>query len=70
MREGIEWTHIDYFNNAVICELIEAKNGLLATMDDACLRPGQVCPLLLVAPDFFYIEKLIIYLLYLFGSLS
>ena len=43
MREGIEWTHIEFFNNAVICELIEGKNGLLAVLDDACLRPGQVC---------------------------
>ena len=22
--QGIEWIHIDYFNNAVICELIDA----------------------------------------------
>lgn len=42
VREGIEWTHIDYFNNVVVCELIEGKNGLIATLDDACLRPGQV----------------------------
>lgn len=42
VREGIEWTHIDFFNNAVICELIEGKNGLLAVLDDACLRPGQI----------------------------
>ena len=25
VREGIPWTHVDYFDNAVICELIEAK---------------------------------------------
>ncbi|KAL5509430.1 hypothetical protein EMCRGX_G004803 [Ephydatia muelleri] len=41
-REGIEWTHIDYFNNAVICELIEhPKQGILAYLDDECLRPGE-----------------------------
>eukprot|EP00731_Ephydatia_muelleri_P013412 Em0007g722a len=39
---GIEWTHIDYFNNAVICELIEhPKQGILAYLDDECLRPGE-----------------------------
>ena len=43
VREGIAWTHIDYFNNEVICELIEANSGgLLAILDDACLRPGNV----------------------------
>ena len=41
-REGIQWTHIDYFNNAVICELIEhPKQGILAYLDDECLRPGE-----------------------------
>jgi myosin-1 len=29
VREGIPWTHVDYFDNAVICELIEAKGRLL-----------------------------------------
>ena len=43
VREGIEWTNIEYFNNAVICDLIESKNGILAVLDDACLRPGKVC---------------------------
>ena len=25
MREGIEWKEVKYFNNKVVCELIEAK---------------------------------------------
>uniref|UniRef100_A0A3Q3JYN9 Myosin IB n=1 Tax=Monopterus albus TaxID=43700 RepID=A0A3Q3JYN9_MONAL len=43
VREGIEWTNIEYFNNAVICDLIENnKNGILAMLDEECLRPGTV----------------------------
>nr|XP_006825386.1 PREDICTED: unconventional myosin-Ib-like [Saccoglossus kowalevskii] len=43
VQEGIEWTHIEYFNNAVICDLIEKNNkGILAMLDDECLRPGTV----------------------------
>ncbi len=43
-REGIEWTEIKYFNNKVICDLIEMpppkpgqadKAGLLALLDEA-----------------------------------
>lgn len=25
--QGIEWTAIDYFNNAIICELVEKVSG-------------------------------------------
>jgi myosin-1 len=25
VREGIKWTPIKYFNNAIVCELIEGK---------------------------------------------
>uniref|UniRef100_A0A8C9SL40 Myosin IB n=1 Tax=Scleropages formosus TaxID=113540 RepID=A0A8C9SL40_SCLFO len=43
IREGIEWKNIEYFNNAVICDLIENNNkGILAMLDDECLRPGTV----------------------------
>ncbi|XP_053352181.1 unconventional myosin-Ib isoform X3 [Clarias gariepinus] len=43
VREGIEWTNIEYFNNAIICDLIENnKNGILAMLDEECLRPGTV----------------------------
>ncbi|XP_019945473.1 unconventional myosin-Ib isoform X5 [Paralichthys olivaceus] len=43
IREDIEWTNIEYFNNAIICDLIENnKNGILAMLDEECLRPGTV----------------------------
>ncbi|XP_052004979.1 unconventional myosin-Ib-like isoform X3 [Xyrauchen texanus] len=43
VREGIEWTNINYFNNAIICHLIENnKTGILAMLDEECLRPGTV----------------------------
>lgn len=45
-REGIPWSHIDYFNNNVICDLIDAKNrGIYALLDEECLRPGDVSDL-------------------------
>ncbi|KAG8177886.1 hypothetical protein JTE90_001718 [Oedothorax gibbosus] len=46
IKEGIQWEHIDYFNNAVICDLIEKvkqnSHGILALLDEECLRPGPV----------------------------
>ncbi|XP_034418130.1 unconventional myosin-Ib isoform X3 [Cyclopterus lumpus] len=43
IREGIEWTNIEYFNNAIICDLIENhQSGILAMLDEECLRPGTV----------------------------
>ncbi|XP_047136669.1 unconventional myosin-Ia isoform X1 [Hydra vulgaris] len=43
VREGIEWINIDYFNNAIICELIDApKVGMLAYLDEQCLLPGNI----------------------------
>lgn len=43
INEGIEWVNVEYFNNAVICELIEKNNcGILAMLDEECLRPGEV----------------------------
>ncbi|XP_065183961.1 unconventional myosin-Ia-like [Sycon ciliatum] len=42
-REGVKWEHIDYFNNVVVCDLIEKPNtGVLSILDDECLRPGEV----------------------------
>lgn len=42
-REGIEWQHIEYFNNKVIVDLIEAQHkGVLAILDEACLSVGKV----------------------------
>ncbi|KAK2191130.1 hypothetical protein NP493_59g02001 [Ridgeia piscesae] len=42
-REGIQWEHVDYFNNKVICDLVEAQHtGVLAILDEACLNVGKV----------------------------
>ncbi|XP_034098649.1 unconventional myosin ID isoform X1 [Drosophila nasuta] len=42
-REGIEWTNIDYFNNKIICDLVEQPHkGIIAIMDEACLSVGNV----------------------------
>ncbi|XP_012509789.1 PREDICTED: unconventional myosin-Ia isoform X2 [Propithecus coquereli] len=42
-REGIPWTEVDYFDNGVICNLIEHnQQGILAMLDEECLRPGVV----------------------------
>lgn len=41
-REGIQWEPVEYFNNKVICDLIEAKPvGIVAVLDEECLRPGD-----------------------------
>nr|WEL12766.1 myosin class I B [Halisarca dujardinii] len=43
MREGIQWEPVEYFNNKVICDLVEEKHkGIIAILDDECLRPGDV----------------------------
>ncbi|XP_045027352.1 unconventional myosin-If isoform X1 [Daphnia magna] len=38
VQEGIKWTPIDYFNNQIVCELIEGRRppGVLAILDDVC----------------------------------
>ncbi|XP_041036145.1 unconventional myosin-Ib-like isoform X2 [Carcharodon carcharias] len=52
VREGIKWTQIKYFDNASICDLIEnGKKGILAMLDEECLRPGTVT-------EFTFLKKL------------
>ncbi|KAK5975301.1 Myosin motor domain-containing protein, partial [Trichostrongylus colubriformis] len=42
-REGIKWSKIDYFNNKIICDLVEMpRTGILSTLDDACASVGNV----------------------------
>lgn len=42
-REGIEWTHVQYFNNQIICELVEQPHrGIIAIVDEACLTVGRM----------------------------
>ncbi|NXD72372.1 MYO1A protein, partial [Eolophus roseicapillus] len=43
VREGIQWTPVEFFDNSIICNLIEnSKSGILAMLDEECLRPGVV----------------------------
>ncbi|XP_035688494.1 unconventional myosin-Id-like isoform X2 [Branchiostoma floridae] len=42
-REGITWTNIDYFNNKIICDLVEQQHkGIIAILDEACLSVGNI----------------------------
>ncbi|XP_053405072.1 unconventional myosin-Ie-like [Mercenaria mercenaria] len=38
VQEGIKWTPIDYFNNKIVCDVIEMKNppGIMCVLDDVC----------------------------------
>ena len=38
VQEGIKWKPIDYFNNKIVCELIESKQppGIMSNLDDVC----------------------------------
>lgn len=38
MREQIKWTPIKYFNNKIVCDLIEERRppGIFAALNDAC----------------------------------
>ncbi|XP_066514057.1 unconventional myosin-Ic isoform X2 [Hoplias malabaricus] len=50
--EGIGWETVEYFNNKIICDLVEEKfKGIIAILDEECLRPGD-------ASDITFLEKL------------
>ncbi|XP_013379437.1 unconventional myosin-Ie [Lingula anatina] len=38
IQEGIKWNSIDYFNNKIVCDLIESKSppGIMCVLDDVC----------------------------------
>ncbi|KAK1794948.1 hypothetical protein P4O66_010138, partial [Electrophorus voltai] len=39
VQEGIKWTPIEYFNNKVVCDLMESKMnpvGIMSILDDVC----------------------------------
>jgi len=41
-NEGIKWENIDYFNNQIICDLIENKtSSVIALLNEECIRPGE-----------------------------
>lgn len=49
-REGIEWENVVYFDNRIICQLIEERHlGIISIMDEECLRPGEATDLTLLA---------------------
>lgn len=42
-QEGIEWQTVEFFNNQVICDLVERPHqGVFAIMDEACLNVGKI----------------------------
>ncbi|CAG5878778.1 unnamed protein product [Menidia menidia] len=50
--EGIAWETVKYFDNKIICDLIEEKHrGMISILDEECLRPGEAC-------DVSFLEKL------------
>lgn len=45
-REGIEWEPVSYFDNKIICDLIEERHkGIISIMDEECLLPGEASDL-------------------------
>jgi len=38
VQEGIRWQNIDYFNNQIVCDLIEGKRppGVFCILNDVC----------------------------------
>ncbi|XP_058853990.1 unconventional myosin-Ic isoform X2 [Acipenser ruthenus] len=50
--EGITWEPVQFFNNKIICDLVEEKfKGIISILDEECLRPGD-------ASDLTFLEKL------------
>ncbi|XP_042890951.1 unconventional myosin IC-like [Penaeus japonicus] len=45
-REGIEWEPVKFFDNKIICDLVEEKHkGIISLLDEECLRPGDATDL-------------------------
>jgi len=41
-REGIQWEDVQFFDNAIICLMIDMpQKGMIAILDEECLRPGK-----------------------------
>jgi len=42
IAEGVQWDPIDYFNNKIICDLIDQKRvGIVATLEEESIKPGE-----------------------------
>lgn len=41
-NEGIEWVPVEFFNNKIICDMMEQKHsGIVSVLDNECLLPGN-----------------------------
>uniref|UniRef100_A0AAY5F5X5 Myosin motor domain-containing protein n=1 Tax=Electrophorus electricus TaxID=8005 RepID=A0AAY5F5X5_ELEEL len=50
--EGIEWEPVQFFNNKIICDLVDEKHrGIISVLDEECMRPGD-------STDLTFLEKL------------
>ncbi|KAK1884380.1 Unconventional myosin-Ih [Dissostichus eleginoides] len=50
--EVFNWESVPFFNNKIICDLVEEKHrGIISLMDEECLRPGE-------ATDLTFLEKM------------
>ncbi|XP_036791447.1 unconventional myosin-Ih isoform X3 [Oncorhynchus mykiss] len=50
--ENIGWEPVQFFNNKIICDLVEEKHrGIISVLDEECLRPGE-------ATDLTFLERL------------
>lgn len=37
-----QWVPVEYFNNKIICDLVEERHrGIIDILDEECLRPGE-----------------------------
>ncbi|KAK1899490.1 Unconventional myosin-Ic [Dissostichus eleginoides] len=51
-HNSAHWEPVQYFNNKIICDLVEEKfKGIISILDEECLRPGD-------ANDLTFLEKL------------
>ncbi|XP_053336802.1 unconventional myosin-Ih [Clarias gariepinus] len=50
--EGIEWEPVQFFNNRIICDMVEEKHrGIISVLDEECLMPGD-------ATDLTFLDKM------------
>uniref|UniRef100_A0A8C9VJN6 Myosin IH n=1 Tax=Scleropages formosus TaxID=113540 RepID=A0A8C9VJN6_SCLFO len=50
--EDIEWEPVQFFNNRIICDLVEQRHsGIISILDEECMRPGE-------ATDLTFLERL------------
>lgn len=64
-REGIAWQNIEYFNNQIICDLVEQQHkGIIAITDEACLNVGkitdEVCKFLKMMLIYVYLGSIVV----------